>query len=85
MLIPYKSLMEYTNIVCNLQIGSETKRIKRKSVMKKPFYIQKHRTKSLQDEVVSLRNTYIHTYINPETHQDTMRQQSLVIVQQPQT
>ena len=36
---------------------------KKKSVMKKSFSPQKHRTKRLQNKVISIRNIYIYTYI----------------------
>ena len=34
--------------------------------MIKSFYLQNQRTKRLHNEVVSLSNKYIHTYINPQ-------------------
>ena len=35
--------------------------------MTKSFSLQKHRTKQLHNDIVSIRNTYIHKYINPKT------------------
>ena len=35
--------------------------------MKKSFSLQKHKPKRVYDEVISIINTYIHTYINMQT------------------
>ena len=43
------------------------KKNKNKSVMKKSFSLREHRTKWLHYEVIFLSNTYIYTYINPQT------------------
>ena len=52
--------MEYTKKACHLQMEYETNELK-KECHEKLIYIQKYRTKGLNDEVVSIINTYIHT------------------------
>ena len=56
---------------CHLQKEAESKRIKSNSVMKQVTYLQNCITKWLHDKVVSLVNTYIHTYINPKPNKET--------------
>ena len=53
--------------------------------MTKSFSLQKHRTKHLHDEVVSLRNTCIHTYINPQTQSGDRAITQSYMVQHPHT
>ena len=43
---------------------------KSKKVMTKSFSLRKYRAKRLHNEVVSLSNTYIHTYINRKTQSE---------------
>ena len=51
--------------------------------MTKLFYAQKQRIKILHDEVVSLRNTYMHAYIIPHTQSIDSAITQYYIVQQP--
>ena len=50
-----------------MSLPNVIKRIKINNVMTKSFSLRKHRTKNLHDEVVSIRNTHINKYINPQT------------------
>ena len=56
---------KYMNRACHFHMEALKKRIKSKRVTKNPFDQKKQRSKRLHDDVVSLRNEYIHTYINP--------------------
>ena len=53
--------------------------------MTKSFSPQKKRTKRLQDNVVSISNTYIHTYINPQTQSGDRAITQSYMVQHPHT
>ena len=54
-------------IACHVQMEPKNKRIKINTVMTNSFSLQKHITKRLHDKFISIINTYIHTYINPQT------------------
>ena len=47
----------------HFQMEAKTKQIKSKIFVTKSFYLQKKRSKRVHDEVVSLSNTYILTFI----------------------
>ena len=49
------------------------------------MYLQKHITKGLNNEVVSISNTYIHTYINSQTQSVDRAITQSYTVQKPQT
>ena len=49
------------------------------------MYLHKHTTKGLNNEVISISNTYIHTYINSKTQSVDRVIMKYYIVQQPHT
>ena len=53
--------------------------------MPKPFAIEKKRSKRLHNKVVYIRNSYIHTYINPQTQLVDRAITQSYTVQQPHT
>ena len=66
--------------------GIRNKIIKKEQFHDKVISLQKHITKGLRDDVVSISNTFIPTYISIcKPIQDTMQLRSLITVHQPQT
>ena len=46
---------------------------------------QNYRTKRLHDNVVSFKNTYIPTYINPQPNKESGQLKRIITVHQPPT
>ena len=51
--------------------------------MTESYSLQKNRTKRLHDDVISIKNTYIHTYINPQTQSKDRAITQSYMVNQP--
>ena len=66
------------NRECHFQTEDETELIKSKSVMTKSFISENIITQRLHNNVVSIINTYIHKYINPQPSEETMQQCSII-------